>query len=154
MYDSETTDPEVQIIARPLQGVADCLFSWRQIDRERMFRTPPNAGQRMMIRATFALIAVIVGATGAAVWLIAEVRKEQLAIREIVRQGNRGEIEMLGALDLSGGLGIYQCHPSVAIVRDFITPCACQWHVANTDGTRELWRHGVAPARRGAGRNE
>lgn len=47
---------------------------------------------------TVALLVLIVAATGATVWLVAEVRKEQDAIDEIVRRGSTEDIERIGTL--------------------------------------------------------
>jgi len=63
-----------------------------------MFQDHSDAGQFAVIRATYALILVIAGATAATIWLVLEVKKEQQTVREILEKGNRADIQRLGSL--------------------------------------------------------
>lgn len=63
-----------------------------------MFRVKRAADNSAVLWTTVALLLVIVAATGATVWLVAEVRKEQLAIQEIVEGGVVVDIQRLGTL--------------------------------------------------------
>lgn len=63
-----------------------------------MFRTPPDPKQSAVIRATLALLLVILAATGVTVWLIAEIRKEQRAVDAIVHDHSEAGVAALGSL--------------------------------------------------------
>ncbi len=63
-----------------------------------MFRVTRAADSRSVFATTVVLLVVMVAATGATVWLAAEVRKEQRAIREIVKGGVAEDIQRLGTL--------------------------------------------------------
>lgn len=63
-----------------------------------MFRVRQVAESSVLFWLTFGLLIIMVATTGVTVWLIAEVRKEQVAIQAIVAGGNREVIRRLGNL--------------------------------------------------------
>ncbi len=63
-----------------------------------MFRTKSGVSSSGVMRASIGLLVVIVVATGLNFWLVAEIRKEQYTVAEIVRGGIQEDIRRLGAL--------------------------------------------------------
>lgn len=63
-----------------------------------MFGVRRRGDNPTVLWMTVALLTVIVAATGITVWLVAEVRKEQAAIDEIVRRGSTEDVARLGTL--------------------------------------------------------
>ncbi len=63
-----------------------------------MFRTKPAISSAGVIRTSVGLLVAIVVATGLNFWLVAEIRKEQFAVSEIVRGGVQEDIQRLGTL--------------------------------------------------------
>jgi len=63
-----------------------------------MFRSKTGANSRAVLLASIGLLIAIVVATGLNLWLVAEIRKEQQAVAEIMRGGIREDIERLGTL--------------------------------------------------------
>jgi two-component system, NtrC family, sensor histidine kinase HydH len=63
-----------------------------------MFRVKRAAENLVVLWATIILLVAMVAATATTVWLVAEIRKEQRAILEIVKGGVVEDIERLGTL--------------------------------------------------------
>ncbi len=63
-----------------------------------MFRTKSGVSSAGVMRASIGLLVVIAVATGLNFWLVAEIRKEQHAVAEILRGGVQEDILRLGSL--------------------------------------------------------
>ena len=63
-----------------------------------MFRNRSSVSSSSVIGASFGLLIAIVIATGLNIWIVAEIRKEQRAVGEILQGGIQEDIQRLGAL--------------------------------------------------------
>lgn len=63
-----------------------------------MFGSKRTGDKPALLWMAVALLVLIVAATGVTVWLVAEVRKEQAAIDQIVRRGSSEDVARLGTL--------------------------------------------------------